>query len=392
MEEREILTPNGSFYLVPEVRAPIWTYVYTHPLFTLAISTVGTPGSDKLSLGGFRIVPKERAKTPGFDPVKEAINLADGMEEKVFWSRAVEIAGPLGREKLSDIVGGKCVLLPKHRVGEEGDFEVLAEAAKCLKDFEDHAKLNIVTGQDLGHGIMSDGKTSSLEFLHSQFEGSVLEDTSKPTGEGNFHTLKGMLEAEGLNLSNSSVGLIGCGNVGEHVLWKLLNSGAKVFVVERSEEKRRKLESMNIKVFRDKESLFSLPLDAVCVNASGGSLDDDSIDQICDNGYIRVICGSENLAMPNPDHVLTLLSFQKIYAPTELCGMMGYLTAVEEYLSRKKKVKFDLNKLFDASKGLSGVGYFGVRVVKQSGFKVLFEEAVRDFNRLSYDEPEVAVG
>lgn len=386
-KNREILSPNGSLFLVPETRVPVWTYIYKHPLFTLAVATVGTPGSEKLSLGGFRIVPRERADIPGFDPVKEAIRLADGMEEKVFWSRAVRIAGPQGKEKLSEIVGGKCVLLPKFRVGEEGDFEVLAEAAKCLKDFENHAKINIVTGQDLGHGIMSDGKTSSLEFLHSQFQGSVLEDTSKPTGEGNFYILKGMLEAEEINLPSASVGLIGCGNVGEHVLWKLLGAGAKVFVVERSEEKRRKLEQMNVKAFRDKESLFSLPLDAICVNASGGTLDDYAVDQICDNGYIKIVCGSENLAMPNPDHSLTMLACQKIYAPTELCGMMGYLTAVEEYLCRKNNVAFDVNQLFEASKRLSGVGYFGVRVAKQSGFKVLFEEAVRDFNR-NYCETE----
>src|SRR5690606_23320166 len=142
-------------------------------------ATHGEKGSGKLSLGGFRIVPEARAATPEFDPGREAIGLALGMEEKIFWSRLVKVAGPLGKGELHRVVGGKCVLLPTKvaRVGEPDDRELLNFAIDAMKDFEDFSGVYLVTGQDLGHGTMSDGHTSSLEFLSSNFRGSVIADT-----------------------------------------------------------------------------------------------------------------------------------------------------------------------------------------------------------------------
>ena len=60
----------------------IWVYRYTDPTtgWRLSIATCAEPGSAKLSLGGFRIVPEERASVPDFDSDREAVSLAVGME------------------------------------------------------------------------------------------------------------------------------------------------------------------------------------------------------------------------------------------------------------------------------------------------------------------------
>src|SRR5205085_1770173 len=200
----------------------------------LSIATCAPPQSGKLSLGGFRIATEERTSTPGFDSNHEATGLAIGMDEKVYWSRLLRIGGPLARRDSSRIVGGKCVLHPTAdaRVGQPKDMALLDFATACLNDAEQRGGFHITTGQDLGHGMMSDGHTASLEYLHERFPGSVVADTSKPTGEGNFFALAGMLRGMDIPLDRATVGLIGCGNIGLHVFGRLREFGAQVLAVE----------------------------------------------------------------------------------------------------------------------------------------------------------------
>src|SRR3954465_5073197 len=125
----DILEPTDSQRIVPSLRDgpnKIWVYRFTHPEneWILSVATHAEPGSGKLSLGGFRIAPVERTEAPGFDPDKEAVNRAMGMEEKVHWSRVLNVGGPRARRDMKRIVGGKCVLQPSAdgRVGNSRDF------------------------------------------------------------------------------------------------------------------------------------------------------------------------------------------------------------------------------------------------------------------------------
>lgn len=361
-----------------------WAYVYKHPTFpwTLAIATKAEPGSEKLSLGGFRIVPKDRANLEGFDPVKEAVNLAVGMDEKVYWSKLMKMAGPLGLPELERVVGGKCVLLPGNnsRVGEIQDFELLDFATTCLKDAEENGGFHIVTGQDLGHGKMSDGKTASLSYLHSRFDGSVMEDTSQPTGEGNYFCLKGMLAGFDLELEQTTIGYIGCGNVGSRVFSRAHDMGAKALVIEPSEHRQRQLKDSGATVWAKEEKLklCGADINALCVNANGGSLDDATLDVISKNKKLNLVCGSENLAMPNPSGEARLLEARKLITPTELCGMMGYLTAVEEFLLAKNGQKLDVDTLLDAAKKLEEPSKEAVRYCRKQDFRISFAQAIRE--------------
>ncbi len=57
--------------------------------------------------------------------------------------------------------------------------------------------------------------------------------------------------------------------------------------------------------------------------------------------------------------------------------MMGYLTAVEEYLSRVEGEPFDPKTLYDAAKKLEGACYEASRRQRVLNFTINFEEAMR---------------
>jgi hypothetical protein len=360
----------------------VWAYRYQHDrhAWTLTVATHAPPGSDKLSLGGFRIAPEERLRSPGFTTDREAIALAMGMEEKVHWSRLIGVGGPLVRRDMARIVGGKCVLAPTPdaRVGQPRDAELLEFAAACFREIESAAGIHITTGQDLGHGIMHDGVTPSLAFLAARHAGSVLADTSVPTGEGNYRILEGMLRACNVALESAVIGLIGCGNIGMHLVRRLSARGTRLLALESRAERRTELEGMGIPAWAPdaKGDFLRQPMDAVAVNAAGGSLDRAAVDAITANPRLQVVCGSENLVMPEPELALVLRDARKIYAPTELGGMMGYLTAAEEYLSKVEGIPFVVTSLLDAAGRLETAGFEASVRVRSGGYRETFEEAV----------------
>lgn len=386
--KKQILAPTDAQRVAPELTqsrsARVWVYRYTHPVepWTLSIATHAEPGSKRLSLGGFRIAPPERTSLPDFSTDHEAIDLAIGMEEKVFWSRLIRVGGPLAQRDFKRIVGGKCVLhpTPDARVGKPRDFELLDFAIACLNDCETSAAIHITTGQDLGHGIMSDGQTQSLRYLNQGFAGSVVADTSQPTAEGNFYALRGMLHGLEIDLGKATVGLIGCGNIGAHVARRALDEKATVIGVEMNADRRAALTRAGAEMLgaEQRPELLRRPIDALVVNASGGSLDSRTVDAILDNRSIQAICGSENLAMPEPDDAERLRAAGRVYCPTELGGMMGYLTAVEEYLSHLAGVPFDIETVNRAAVRLESAASAATQRVREQGYEISFEQAVRD--------------
>jgi hypothetical protein len=74
--------------------------------------------------------------------------------------------------------------------------------------------------------------------LSERFPGSVDADTSKPTAEGNYWVLEGMLRAHRIPVEQATVGLIGVGNIGQHMLERLRSNRARVVAVESRDERR----------------------------------------------------------------------------------------------------------------------------------------------------------
>ena len=385
---KTVLRPDESSRIAPEATRPhgdrVWVYHYTHPTepWTLAIATHAAPGSQQLSLGGFRIAPPERTSIPGFDPDREAIELAVGMEEKVYWSRLIQVGGPLAQRDFDRIVGGKCVLqpTPDARVGCRRDFEMLDFAIACLDDCATSAGIHITTGQDLGHGVMSDDRTPSLDYLNRGFPGSVVADTSLPTAEGNYQALRGMLRACEIPIERAVVGLIGVGHIGHRVLDNLCHDGSRILAVEARAERRSEIAARGIRVWSPEGTADFLrePMDALAVNASGGSLDMATVERCAKNARLSVVCGSENLVMSDPRGADVLQRAHKVYCPTELGGMMGYLTAVEEYLAYAEGEPFRIETLLDAAKRLDLACFEATKRVRERKFAISFEDAVRE--------------
>ena len=57
--------------------------------------------------------------------------------------------------------------------------------------------------------------------------------------------------------------------------------------------------------------------------------------------------------------------------------MMGYLTAVEEYLARVEGVPFDVATLLEAATKLDGAAYEATRYAIEREFAVSFEDGMR---------------
>ena len=380
---KSVVEPAQSATIASETRGAdeVWVYVYRHESepWTLAIATHANPGSDRLSLGGFRIAPAERTELPSFRPDREAIELAVGMEEKVYWSRLLRVGGPLTQKNFDRIVGGKCVLepTPDARVGCPRDFALLDFAIECLNDCASTAGIHITTGQDLGHGMMSDGKTQSLQYLNAGYPGSVVADTSVPTAEGNYQVLRGMLRAFEIPPSRATVGLIGVGHIGHRVLDSLCHDGSRMLAVEPRADKRSEIAARGIRVWspEGKQDFLREPMDALVLNAAGGSLDRATVEACSRNARLSVVCGSENLVMPDPSGAEVLRRARKVYCPTEFGGMMGYLTAVEEYLAYAAGVPFRIETLLEAAQKLEEIAYTATKRVRDAGFTMSFGEA-----------------
>jgi threonine dehydrogenase-like Zn-dependent dehydrogenase len=189
-----------------------------------------------------------------------------------------------------------------------------------------------------------------------------------------------MLRGSDIPVAEATVGLIGCGNIGMHVIGKLRETGATMLAVESNPRRRAEVAALGVQTFdpSQKADFLRKSIDALVVNAAGGSLDPHAVALVAANERLQVVCGSENLVMP--DHAAgseALRRARKSYAPTELGGRMGYLTAVEEYLASVAGVPFDLQTLFDASRRLETASYEAVRYQRERDFAVSFEDAMR---------------
>jgi glutamate dehydrogenase/leucine dehydrogenase len=227
---------------------------------------------------------------------------------------------------------------------------------------------------------MSDGRTGSLEYLNERFTGSVGADTSVPTAEGNFYVLAGTLRGMDVPVERATVGLIGCGNIGMHIVRRLRELGTAMLAVDANAERREELAALGIPSFMpdQKDDFLRRSMDAVVVNAAGGSLDPHTVSLIAANERLRVVCGSENLVMP--DHVAgseALRAARKAYCPTEIGGMVGYLTAAEEYFARVDGVTFNVQTLIDAARRLEAASYDATRFARNRDFTISFEKAMK---------------
>jgi hypothetical protein len=189
-----------------------------------------------------------------------------------------------------------------------------------------------------------------------------------------------MLRGFEIPVERATIGLVGVGHIGGRVLERLCSDGARLLAVEAKAGRRAEIAHRGIRVWsaEGKADFLREPMDALVLNAAGGSLDDQAVALCARNDRLRIVCGSENLVMPNPAGADVLREARKAYCPTELGGMMGYLTAVEEYLAHLEGEPFQVESLLEAARALEPVGFRGTSGVRASNFELTFEDALRD--------------
>jgi hypothetical protein len=143
-------------------------------------------------------------------------------------------------------------------------------------------------------------------------------------------------------------------------------------------QRRAALEKSGIPAWppEEKAAFLGEPMDALVVNASGGTLDTASVQAGAANRRLKVICGSENLVMPEPRDADRYRQARKVYCPTELGGMMGYLTAVEQYLAQSAGEEFTIASMLEAAEGLQDPAFRATRHMRENDFAMGFEAAI----------------
>ncbi|MCB0310083.1 MAG: hypothetical protein KDD42_02535 [Bdellovibrionales bacterium] len=382
--ELQVVDPFECKKIVPALTRAAWLYKFREPRYgwIMSLATHGEPHSGNLSLGGFRIAPDDRASLSTYSNDAEALGLAIGMEHKIAWARLIRAGGPLAVQHLDNIVGGKCVLLPSKgsRVGEPLDSVLLDFSIECFQKFERESGLSFNTGQDLGHGLLSDGCTYSLDYVHQRYSGCINTDTSMPTADGNLYMLLGMLKGLRIDLSQAKVGIIGCGKIGGRILEHLMHLNVDTAILECLPSRRQQLaESYACQIFSEEEhqKFFEMELDALVLNTNGGSLTRLTAQTIANNPRIKLLCGSENLPFADDSAKQILFDARKLYCPTELGGMFGFLAAAEVFYCSLEDKPFDMTTVLEATKRLEAVGREVVQHIVRNNYKIDFPTAVK---------------
>lgn len=179
----------------------------------------------------------------------------------------------------------------------------------------------LTTGQDFGHGVMSDGKTQSLEYMLPSVSAAMCAPTPPSQLPKVISTpLPELSKASGIKMDASNRRILGCGNIGSYLFERLHAAGAKTYVLEASDAKRKALEERGIPTWgpEDKAEFLKLPIDVLALNANGGSLDAPAIGAINQNEAIEFICGCENLVMPVEHGAEILRQGRKLYTDRTL--------------------------------------------------------------------------
>ena len=155
-----------------------------------------------------------------------------------------------------------------------------------------------------------------------------------------------------------------------------------MLAVEPRSARRADIAAHGVRVWspEGKGDFLRQPMDALVLNAAGGSLDPEAIERCTRNERLKVICGSENLVMPDSARAPLLLRAHKVFAPTEFGGMMGYLTAVEEYLAHVAGERFRIETLLEAAQQLEPICCAATKRVRDRGFAIPFEDAIRELS------------
>jgi hypothetical protein len=380
--ETRAYSPRQTAQILKSISKEMYLFESRSGDFVMHISTHAEPSSGHYNCGGLRIVPQSMV---GRDYRNEiaALRLGAEMDAKGDYARVAQIAGPLVIKNFEKIQFGKHVACPPigARVGEPREMEFMEFIVASLSAFRSQMGIDVITGQDLGHGRLASIEDTSLGYLSSRFSGCMEIDTSLPTAFGNFCVAKGLMQGLGVDLKDARVGLVGFGNIGRKLGALFNKAGVRSLAVCEANPSQQDLALREcdggVWAGDEKRAFLEQPFDIVIFNSNGGSLDKQTVDVICNSKTIKAIAGCENMIWPQGQcYESTLMNAGIIMPPTEFTGMGGWLAAAEASLAKKIGVEFELEQMFEPLKKLIKVSEDVIRESKKSGFNQSFAEVL----------------
>ncbi len=261
------------------------------------------------SLGGtrFHAYPSEAAA------FRDALNLSRGMSYKAAMAgldlgggKAVILGDPL-TDKTPDLLraygrfvqslGGRYITACDVGTYSE-DMDVIAEECR------------FVTGRTVEHGGAGD---SSVLTAYGVFQGM------RAAAQARWGTP---------SLAGRTVGIVGVGKVGHHLVEHLLEDGASVVVTDVYEPAVRHVLEAHAEVrgVRDADAMADVPLDVFSPCALGDALTDDVVARL----RATVVCGAANNQLAHPGVEKQLADRGILYAPDYVVNAGGLIQVADE--------------------------------------------------------------
>jgi len=261
------------------------------------------------ALGGTRFYPYATTA----DAVADVLNLSRSMSYKA------ALAG-------LDLGGGKAVIIgdPAKLKSEpllrsygrfvqslRGRYHTACDVGTFPEDMDDIAReCDYVTGRTVAHGGAGDS--------------SVL------TAYGVFQGMRAAAEAvwDEPSVRGRTVGVVGVGKVGHHLVRHLVEDGAQVVVTDVHQPAVDRVvdEFPQVQVAASADALVASPLDIYAPCALGGALTDEVVETLS----ARIVCGAANNQLAHPGIEKALADKGVLYAPDYCVNSGGLIQVADE--------------------------------------------------------------
>lgn len=259
------------------------------------------------ALGGCRMWPYEREE----DALYDVVRLSRGMTYK-----NAAMGNNLG--------GGKCVVIGNPRTDKS------EELFRALGRFVQSLGGRYITAEDVGTGV----EDLALAGLETEFVAGRAELSGDPSPATAYGVFRGMKAAarevwSSESLKGRTVAVQGVGHVGYHLCKHLNDEGARLIVTDIfAENVERVVKAFGASAVKPEE-IYGVPCDIFAPCALGAIINDETIPQL----QCKVIAGSANNQLKEPQHAEILQHSGILYAPDFVINGGGVVNVAEEYAS-----------------------------------------------------------
>jgi leucine dehydrogenase len=219
--------------------------------------------------------------------------------------------------------GGKAVIIGDNKTAtREKIFRALGRFVEGLSG-------RFITAEDVGTGP-ADMEYVRLETTHVAGLAGRSGDPSPWTALGVFRGLQAAAKyrCNSDDLTNKTVAIQGCGNVGYHLAKELHKAGAKLIVTDIHVERVKRVMSEFDARTVQPEAIYGVQADIFAPCALGGILNDHTIPHL----NVEIVAGAANNQLLETRHADALKERQITYVPDYVANAGGVINGCRELL------------------------------------------------------------